>query len=441
MSTPAHALDSYRAAFEQRVQQTRESAALAQQRQQAWAAFAATGFPNTRDEDWKYTNLRRLLRRKFSAPADNPDEIEADALAGQIVEMPHASRLVFVDGVFSPHLSSTPSDHAVSLATTLRNEEQPEKTLFDNVIDIGQHRFAALNTALFTDGAVVNVAPNQKQPTVVYLVFVSRENGHGVAVHPRVQVNVGNASALQLVEHHISLDAADNFVNSICEIDLGDGARVEHIRLQDEADTGFSIAGLHVRQARDSEFVSHNYCLGGALARNDVVVLLEEPGARCTLNGLFMVRGSQHVDNHVRIDHLAMHTQSEQNYRGVADGRARGVYNGKVVVHVGADKTDAIQSSKNLLLSDQAEIDTKPELEIYADDVKCRHGATVGQLDADALFYLRSRGIDLETARALLTYAFAEDVVVKAGVDAVRDLLDTRILGLLPAQDIIREFV
>jgi Fe-S cluster assembly protein SufD len=136
-----------------------------------------------------------------------------------------------------------------------------------------------------------------------------------------------------------------------------------------------------------------------------------------------------------------MHTQSEQNYRGVADGRARGVYNGKVVVHVGADKTDAIQSSKNLLLSDKAEIDTKPELEIYADDVKCRHGATVGQLDADALFYLRSRGIDLETARALLTYAFAEDVVVKAGVDAVRDLLDTRILGLLPAQDIIREFV
>jgi Fe-S cluster assembly protein SufD len=288
---------------------------------------------------------------------------------------------------------------------------------------------------------VINVAPNQKQPTVVYLVFVSRENGHRVAVHPRVQVKVGNASALQLVEHHISLGAADNFVNSICEIDLGDGSRVEHIRLQDEADTGFSIAGLHVRQARDSEFVSHNYCLGGALARNDVVVLLEEPGAHCTLNGLFMVRGSQHVDNHVRIDHLAMHTQSEQNYRGVADGRARGVYNGKVVVHVGADKTDAIQSSKNLLLSDKAEIDTKPELEIYADDVKCRHGATVGQLDADALFYLRSRGIDLETARALLTYAFAEDVVVKAGVDAVRDLLDTRILGLLPAQDIIREFV
>ncbi len=441
MSSPAQALDAYQIAFEQRARDTADSAALAQQRETAWSTFAATGFPSTRDEDWKYTNLRRLLRRNFTAPATMPDDIAATELAGQIMDMPEATRLVFVDGRLSPALSSASSGFAVSLAATLRNCEQPDAATFDRVIDIGQHRFAALNTAMFTDGALVTVPPGQRELTSVYLVFVSRDNGEGVAIHPRIQVTVGADSNLRLVEHHVGLGAAENFVNTICEINLDSGARAEHIRLQDEAEKGFSIAGLHVRQARDSEFVSHNYCLGGALCRNDVAVLLEEPGARCTLNGLFMVGGSQHVDNHVRVDHLAMHTQSEQNYRGVADGRARGVYNGKVIVHVGADKTDAVQSSKNLLLSDAAEIDTKPELEIYADDVKCRHGATVGQLDTDALFYLRSRGIDLETSRALLTFAFAEDIVAKLGVGAIRERLDTRILGRLPAQDIIREFV
>ncbi len=441
MSTTAQALDAYQTAFEQRTRDSVDAAALAQQRAKAWSTFAASGFPSTRDEDWKYTNLRRLLRRKFTAPAATPAEIEAVQLDGQIIVVPDASRLVFVDGVFAPRLSTESPGCAVSLATILRNRDHASQAVFDRVIDIDQHRFGALNTAMFTDGALVTVPPGQRELTAVYLVFVSTGNGASLAIHPRIQVTVGAGSNLRLVEHHISLDAADNFVNTICEISLENGARAEHIRLQDEAEKGFSIAGMHVRQARDSEFVSHNYCLGGTLTRNDVTVLLEEPGASCTLNGLFMAGASQHVDNHVRVDHLAMHTRSEQNYRGVADGRARGVYNGKVIVHVGADKTDAVQSSKNLLLSDAAEIDTKPELEIYADDVKCRHGATVGQLDADALFYLRSRGIDLETSRALLTYAFAEDIVAKVGVSAIRERLDTRILGRLPAQDIIREFV
>ncbi len=182
---------------------------------------------------------------------------------------------------------------------------------------------------MFTDGALVTVPPGQRELTAVYLVFVSTGNGASLAIHPRIQVTVGAGSNLRLVEHHISLDAADNFVNTICEISLENGARAEHIRLQDEAEKGFSIAGMHVRQARDSEFVSHNYCLGGTLTRNDVTVLLEEPGASCTLNGLFMAGASQHVDNHVRVDHLAMHTRSEQDYRGVADSRARGVYSAR----------------------------------------------------------------------------------------------------------------
>ncbi len=442
MSASAKALDVYREAFEQRQPETAQLGALAVQRKKAWSTFADRGFPSARDEDWRYTNLRRLLRKKFSV-AGAPTGPVSDAAAGRLIGIADACRIVFVDGHFSRELSTAAPGAAcvAPLTAVLGDPQQAASIAFDAIADITQHPFAALNTAMFSDGALIRVPAGLDSRLTVYLVFVSSEHAGAVAAHPRVLVEVGHGSSLQLIEHHVVLGAADNLVNTICEVDLQPGAKVEHFRLQDDAKNGFNIAGLHVRQGRDSEFVSRNYCLGGALTRNDIVILLEEPGARCTLNGLFMTGGNQHVDNHLRIDHLSPHTFSDQNYRGVADGRSRGVYNGKVIVHAGADKTDAAQSSKNLILSDAAEIDTKPELEIYADDVKCRHGATVGQLDADALFYLRSRGVDLETARALLTYAFAEDVVADIDIDAVRSELDARILGRLPAKDIIREFV
>jgi Fe-S cluster assembly protein SufD len=216
---------------------------------------------------------------------------------------------------------------------------------------------------------------------------------------------------------------------------------VRHYRIQDEAAAGFHIGGLFARVGKDARLESHNLHFGGALARVDLEVALAETGAEVDMNGLYCLGGRQHVDNHTRVDHLAAHTRSDEDYRGVLDGRARGVFNGKAIVHEDAQKIEAHQSNSNLLLSEQAEVDTKPELEIYADDVKCSHGATVGQLDTTALFYLRSRGIDESAARSLLTFAFAEEVVQRIGLKPVRQRLETAVAGALPDRSLIEDLL
>jgi Fe-S cluster assembly protein SufD len=245
-----------------------------------------------------------------------------------------------------------------------------------------------------------------------------------------------------VIESYIGLeDAAENLTNAVTEIILHAGAALEHYRVQQESVQGYHVSSVHVQQEASSRYESHVIALGGALSRTDIETRLAAAGAETVLNGLYMAGGRQHVDHHTRIDHLAPHTRSAEYYRGVLAGRARAVFNGKVVVHPDAQKTDAHQTNANLLLSADAEVDTKPELEIYADDVKCSHGATVGQLDEDALFYLRARAIDLETARSLLTYAFAEDIISRMRFKPIRERLSRLVLGRLPEQELIREFV
>ncbi len=274
----------------------------------------------------------------------------------------------------------------------------------------------------------------------VNLLYLSGLNDQPFASHPRNLIILSENSQATIIESYIGLDDSDYFTNTVTEVCMKQNAHLQHYKIQQESMQGYHVGNLNIAQAQDSNVESHSISLGGALVRNDIHSCLEATGAEIMMNGLYMATGRQHVDNHTRVDHLKPNTRSHEIYRGVLNDHARGVFNGKVVVHKDAQKTDAVQSNANLLLSDNAEVDTKPELEIYADDVKCAHGATVGQLDQDMLFYLRSRSIDETTAKSLLTYAFAGEVIRKIKLDPVRKRLEYLVIGRLPEADLIREF-
>ena len=252
---------------------------------------------------------------------------------------------------------------------------------------------------------------------------------------------MGENSKATIIENYVGHDETNYFTNSVTETVLLQGSSLKHYKIQQESTNAFHIASLNTSQSKDSRFESHSISIGGALVRNNINASLNAEGAEIIMNGFYMADNTQHVDNHTRVDHLKPHTQSHQNYRGVLNGKSRGVFNGKVVVHPQAQKIEAYQNNANLLLSDDSEIDTKPELEIYADDVKCTHGATVGQLDDDMLFYLRSRAVDEQTARSLLTYAFADEIIKNINFQAIENKLENLIISRLPDSSLIREFV
>jgi Fe-S cluster assembly protein SufD len=249
--------------------------------------------------------------------------------------------------------------------------------------------------------------------------------------HPRNLIVIGRGGQATIVENYLGVEGELYFTNAVTEIVVGENGVGEHYKVQREGGKAFHIATLQACLERNSNFSSHSISLGGALVRNEVNAVLDGEGGECTLNGLYMVGGGQHVDNHTRIDHVKAHCNSRELYKGVLDGKSRGVFSGKIYVHEGAEKTDAKQTNKNLLLSEDAVINTKPQLEIYADDVKCTHGTTIGQLDQEAIFYLRSRGIDLEAARGLLTYAFASEMIGRIKVEPVRAQLEHLLLARL----------
>ena len=409
---------------------------LRELRLDAIARFAARGFPTPRDEDWKYTRTTALEKRNFNCAVAG--ELVADI--GRIAEVLRAEdaaqRLVFIDGRYFPALSGVnglpPGAAAVSFHEALRRRPEDLEGVFGAVAELDRLPFAALNTAFADDGVYLSLARGAGVEQPIHVVFVSTATHKGRAGHPRVVVKADDNSHAALVEHHIGLDDTVYFSNVVTEIALGKNAALDYYRLQEESPKAFHIGAVCVRQDRDSRFDAHTVTLGSALARNDLDVRLAAPGAQCGLNGLYLVTGRQHVDIHTRIDHLHPHGTSNEFYKGILDGHGRSVFNGKVIVHPDAQKTDARQSNKNLLLSADAEADTKPELEIYADDVKCSHGATVGQLGDDAVFYLRSRGVDEAEARNLLTIAFAREIIDQVKVPALRAYLDETVTARLP---------
>jgi len=416
---------------------------LNQSRDGALDAFASTGFPTPRNEDWKYTRVTPIEKRSFKFAQANDIDVQAKDVARFQLGDLDCEQLVFVDGRYVDALSRRNVTESGTRITTLESAMNASSQLLESHLGhyagtIGQP-FSALNTAFMTDGAVIHTKNRGADQKPIHLLFIATRED--VVSHPRVLVVAEAGSHTTVIESYASLFDGCYFTNALTEIALMEDAQVDHFKLQEESTKAFHIATLQVHQDRDSRFASHSISFGGQLARNDINIVLDAEGARCTLNGLFMVGGRQHVDYHTRVDHAKANGSSEEVYKGILDGRSRGVFNGRVKVHPGAQKTDAQQSNKNLLLSRDAEIDTKPELEIYADDVKCAHGATVGQLDENALFYLRSRGIGEDQARALLTYGFAREILERVDLAPLRDRLTEELLHRMPNAEQIREMV
>jgi Fe-S cluster assembly protein SufD len=412
----------------------RDPAWLRQIRKQAIDCFGELGFPTTKNEEWKYTSVASIASAEFALaqPAALPTASTIDSFA-----QPGCSRLVFVNGFYSPELSRmTGLPTAVKLgglAHRLENDGGLLERHLARHASFENHTFVALNTAFIQDGAVVEIPKGTVVEKPIYLVFATRPGPRPTVAHPRALVLVGRGSQVSFVELHISLDkdvsagtalkAPSYFTNAVTEIVAEEGAIVDYAKVQQESPAAYHVATLHVQQESSSSVTTHALAFGGLLDREDTRTVLAGEGAESLMHGLYVIGGRQHVDNHTVIDHAAAHCGSRELYKGVLDGHSTGVFNGKIIVRPGAQKTDSKQSNKNLLLSGDAAIYTKPQLEIYADDVKCTHGATIGQIDAEALFYLRSRGIGLADARRLLIQAFATDVLDRIRFEPLRERL------------------
>jgi Fe-S cluster assembly protein SufD len=407
---------------------------LREVRRAAIDRFAERGLPTTRDEDWKYTSIAPLVATPLDLAADAAREMPSEEDLARFSMGPASwSRLVFVDGRYVAKLSTIrplpPGSRLGSLAEALITDEPTVRAHLaaaESPAAESGDAFGALNAAFWADGAFLHVPPGVSLEEPIQLLFVATAPG-GRADHPRSLIMLEPESRAVLVESYVALADEAYLTNVSTEIALGPGAVLDHHRVVLEGRQGFHVGRTRVRQGPDSQFASCAVTLGGRLVRNDVDARLDAEGAACVLNGLFVVGGVQHVDTHTVVDHAQPRTMSRQLYKGVLDGRARGVFNGRVVVRPGANGTDAHQTNKNLILSDGVEVDSKPQLEIFADDVKCSHGAADGQLAEDAIFYLESRGLDEVTARSLLTHGFANEVLGRIRVEPVRVWCEERL--------------
>jgi Fe-S cluster assembly protein SufD len=402
-------------------------------RKAALKRFTELGFPTLRHEDWRFTNVAPIAKIPFKlAGAGDARSITLKMLEQAGFYVGGAHRLVFVNGFFAPHLSAVQALPAgiivASLAEALKTRPNEVEAQLAKYAKFQDHAFASLNTAFLRDGAFISIPRGKVVDEPIYLLFLATNDGEGSVAHPRNLIIAGESSQAKIVESYAGLEDEVYFTNAVTEVVAGENSVIDHYKLQRESREAFHIATLQVQQSRSSNFSTHYIGLGGALVRNEVRVVLDDEGCTSTINGLYMASGRQHMDNHTVLDHAKPHCASHELYKGILDGRAHGVFNGKIFVHQDAQKTDAKQTNQTLLLSEDAVINTKPQLEIYADDVKCTHGATVGQLDEEGIFYLRTRGIGLEQARSLLTYAFANDIVDRIKIEPLRTQLERELL-------------
>lgn len=417
---------------------------LKQAREQAISHFVEVGFPTPRDEDWKYTNVQPIAKRAFKPVTESCLGLVPEDLDLFVCQNMSCHLLVFVNGRYAPQLSQPGQlDAGIvvgSLAAAIENNPAELEGSLAHYASATASGFAALNTAFMDDGVYIRLPDNAVISDPVHVIYLSTQQDDAVS-QPRNLIIAGVNSKMVIVESYVCIGEGTYFTNVMTEIVLESGAQLEHYKLQEESKKAYHISTLQVYQKRNSRFISHSVSVGGRLVRNDINVVLDEEGAECELNGLYLADGRQHVDNHTRIDHAKPHCTSRELYKGVINGHGRAVFNGRVYVHPGAQKTNAEQSNSNLLLSPDAEIDTKPQLEIYADDVKCSHGATVGQLDPEMLFYLRSRGIGELTAKGLLTYGFAHDVVERMNIAPLRVRVEDILVSQLPHGEHLKTMV
>jgi Fe-S cluster assembly protein SufD len=390
--------------------------------------FSALGFPTPKNEDWHYTSVAPIAEEDFRTLRDVPGTVRPAELAPFTFGQTEWPTLVFVNGQLVPELSTLgalPAGVTVKgLARAWVEDPALLERHFAKVASYDAQSFTALNTAFAHDGALIHAAPDAVAPQPIHLLFVSDATAAKGVAYPRTLIVADRHAKLTVIESYVALGDAHYFTNAVTEVSVGDGATVTHYKIQRESPRAYHVGTVEARQGRDSHYVSFSFAIGGALSRTNIYTALDGAGCGATLNGLYMVDGEQHCDHQTRIEHAQPNCFSREVYKGILDGASRAVFNGKVYVHPIAQKTDGKQENNNLLLSERAHVDTKPQLEIFADDVKCTHGATVGRIDEMALFYMKSRGVAAETARKLLTYAFAADVLETLEVDAVREGLE-----------------
>ena len=405
-------------------------------RERGASRFTALGFPTVRDEEWRFTNVTPVTSGEFR-PADGAAPVTETQLASLLyADAPY--RLVIVNGRYRPELSRLKTVaagvRAGSLAAAISSEIGADgeiaQRFLGQIADIDSRAFDALNTARLEDGAYVHIPDKAVIDHPIQVMFVSTGDPFGTVSHPRLLIVVGAGADVKIVETYVGT-AGRYFVNALTEVFVGENARLDHYKVQEDTAEAFHIASMHVNASRSATFSSHSFTLGAKLARNDAIAILDGEGAEVTLNGLYLADGDRLVDNHTTIDHAKAHCPSHEIYKGILGGRARAVFNGKIIVRPDAQKTNAKQTNRALLLSDSASINTKPQLEIFADDVKCTHGAAIGQLDEDAIFYLRARGLTFDEARDMLIHAFAGEILDRVRIEPLKVALEAELYAQL----------
>jgi Fe-S cluster assembly protein SufD len=410
---------------------------LAGLRHEALQRFLSLGFPTTRDEEWRFTSVTPIAERAFVLGSGVSRDSKEPDIAPFRMAGPVAAELVFVNGRYVPGLSSVgavPAGTAIDgLAAVLAARAGDTEPYLARLARFDRSAFTALNTAFIDDGACVSVPAHVILEHPVHVLFVAGDDDSRQAAmsHPRVVIVLGDNSQASIVESYVGANDGRYLTNAVTEIVLGQNAVLDHYKVQRESVHGYHVGSMYVSTERSAHFTSHSLSLGGSLVRNEVMAVLDGEGGECTLNGLYLADDQRLVDNHTTIDHAKPHCGSREMYRGILADRARGVFNGKIVVRPDAQKTDAKQTNRALLLSEDAQINTKPQLEIFANDVKCTHGAAVGQLDDEAVFYLRSRGLGEPEARHLLVRAFAADVLNRMPLESLRGAVEEVLLRQL----------
>jgi Fe-S cluster assembly protein SufD len=440
---PAHGVEPFVKHFG-RVESADQPKWLLPLRKAGIASFAEQGFPTLRDEDWRFTNVAPIGQLPFQPARETAaNGAESKVLNEAAFTTLPGCRLVFVNGFFSAKLSAVKSIaggvRVENLSAALAGDSAPLEKHLGKYAHTANNTFAALNQAFFTDGAFIFVPQGVEVAEPVQLIYLSSAKQGGETIQPRNLIIAGANSKVTIVESYLSAGTAAYFTNAVTEIVAGENASVEHLKLQDEAAAAFHIATIAGEFDRASNVNVHSFALGAKLSRNNIRAKLAGEGLECVLNGLYLTRGDQLADHHMIVEHAQPHCASHEYFNGILDDRSKGVFHGRIYVHPVAQKTDAKQTNKNLLLSDDATADTKPQLEIYADDVKCTHGATIGQLNSESIFYLRSRGIPEKTARRMLIHAFAGEIVERVKCGPVREELDKIVWDRLEANPHLAE--
>jgi len=401
-------------------------------RKQALSRFDELGFPSIRKEEWRFTNISPIQKTAFKlASGVQSMDVNSGLINPYIIRDLKHTQLVFFNGQYVPELSVFHLPEGVKVKSLdralLEDKELTEKFLTKQTNFLEQE-FTALNTAFIRDGALINIPDGQIVEPPIHILYLTNTTGETIVTHPRNLIIAGSNSQSTIVESYAGVNDGIYFTNPVTEIIAEENAVVDHYKLQRESINAYHVAALYIHQKSSSSFSSHSFSFGGSIVRNDIFNLLDGEGIDSILNGLYLAHDDQLIDNHSVIDHARPHCHSNEVYHGILDDKAKAVFSGKIHVRPDAQKTDAIQSNKNILLSEDATVDTKPQLEIYADDVRCTHGSTVGQIDDNGIFYLRSRGINERLAKNIMIHAFAGEIIKNIKIAKIRENIDNLVL-------------